>query len=196
MSVIFGFHEADRITIVGDKRECNFNTNEYNDNSQKVFVIHEKLCIAIAGNIAISSAINIEINNYKTQIDRLLTTTDLTNLIKKFYERLIEKSPSLLRYSFCCIYGGIDENGKTSLICGTRRSQGYIFNRISEYIFPPADVDANECKKILEKNYNKLRGDFPKNILQEVYAKSKVVSSCGDKWVFDIQKGQGTLTRI
>ena len=47
MSVIFGMHEADRITIVADKREYNFNTNELNDNSQKLFVIHEQLCIAI-----------------------------------------------------------------------------------------------------------------------------------------------------
>lgn len=41
MSVIFGIHEADRITIVADKREYNSKTNEYNDNPQKLFVIHE-----------------------------------------------------------------------------------------------------------------------------------------------------------
>ena len=196
MSVIFGIHEADRITIVGDKREYNSKTNEYNDNSQKVFAIHDQLCIAIAGNNAISMAINLEISKHKVQIGRLLTTTDVTIVIKKFYERLIEKSPSLLSHPFCCIYGGIDENGKPSLICGTRCKEGYIHNRVSEFIFAPADADTKECNGILIKNYIVLRGDFPKNILREVSEKSKFVSSCGDKWVFNIQKKQGILTRI
>ena len=55
-------HEADKITIVADKREYNIQTNEYNDNSQKLFIIHDQLCIAIAGNNAISKMINFEIN--------------------------------------------------------------------------------------------------------------------------------------
>ena len=196
MSVIFGIHEENRITIVGDKREYNSNIDEYNDNCQKVFVIHEQLCIAIAGNVSISKAINLEINDYKAQVGRLLTTTDLTAIIKKFYERLIEKCPAKLKESFCCIYGGIDENGKSSLICGTRCKQGYICNFVSEYIFGPADVDSKECNKILVENYFARRGDFFKKILQEVYTKSNFVSSCGDKRVFNIQKGQGILMRI
>lgn len=85
MSVIFGMHEANRITIVADKREYNSKTSEYNDNSQKLFVIHEQLCIAIAGNNAISMAINLEINKYKKEVGRLLTTDDLTSIIKTFF---------------------------------------------------------------------------------------------------------------
>ena len=65
MSVIFGTHEADKITIVADKREYNQKTEEYNDNSQKLFVIHERLCIAIAGNNAISMMVNMKIKKYK-----------------------------------------------------------------------------------------------------------------------------------
>lgn len=196
MSVIFGIHEADRITIVADKREYNAKTNEYNDNSQKLFVIHKQLCIAIAGSNAISMAINLEINKYKKEVGRLLTTDDLTTIIKIFYDRIIEKSPSLLNHPFCCIYGGIDKNGKPMLMCGTRCKQGYIHNNVSEIIFAPADVDSKECNGILIKNYIIVRGDFPKNILQEVSEKSKFVSSCGDKWVFNIQNKRGNLTTI
>ena len=196
MSVIFGIHEADRITIVADKREYNAITNEYNNNSQKLFVIHGQLCIAIAGNNAISKAVNLEIDKFKKEAGRLLTTDDLTTIIKNFYNKIIEKSPTLLSHPFCCVYGGIDENEKPSLICGTRCKQGYVYNNVSEIIFAPADVDSKECNGILAKNYIIVRGDFPKNILRDVSEKSKFVSSCGDKWVFNIPKKQGTLTII
>ena len=48
----------------------------------------------------------------------------------------------------------------------------------------------------LIKNYIFTRGDYPKNILYEISEKSKYVSACGDKWIFDIQKRQGTMTQI
>lgn len=108
----------------------------------------------------------------------------------------MEKSPSLLKHPFCCIYAGIDKNGKPCLVCGIRCRDGYIFNTVTEIIFSPADMEKRECDRILIKNYRFLRGDFPKNILCEVAEKSKYVSSCGDKWVFDIQKRQGTITQI
>ena len=196
MSVIFGMHEADKITIVADKREYNSKTNEYNDNSQKLFVIHEHLCIAIAGNNAISKMVNLEINNYKQIKNGVITTDDLSNLLKTLYKRIIEKNPSILNYPFCCIYAGIDKNGKVSLVSGTRCREGYICRTVPQIIFTPADIEKQECDGILLKNYFMVRGDYPKNILLEVSAKSKFVSSCGDKWLFNIQKKQGTFTQI
>ena len=141
-------------------------------------------------------AVNLEINKCKEETGRLLTTDDLTTIIKNFYDRIIERSPSLLNYPFSCIYGGIDKNGNPILMCGTRCKQGYIHNNVSEIIFAPADVDSKECNGILIKNYIIVRGDFPKSILQEVSKKSKFVSSCGDKWVFNIQTKQGSLMII
>ena len=196
MSVILEIHEANTITIVADKREYNSNTDEYSDNSQKLFVIHEQLCIAIAGNVSISVAVNAAINKYKEAIHRILTTDDVTYIIKNLYDNIIEKSPSLLRYPFCCIYAGIGKNGKASLICGKRCKEGYIHSTASEKIFAPADMEIKECNRILVKYYFSDREAFPKNILREISEKSKFVSLCGDKWVFDIQKRQGTLTQI
>lgn len=196
MSVIFGTHEADKITIVADKREYNQKTGECNDNSQKLFMIHEQLCIAIAGNNAISMMVNLEINKYKQSNNGTITTDDLTDILKALYDRIIEKSPSILDYPFCCIYAGIGKNGKSNLVCGTRCKDGYICNTVSEIIFSPADIEKRECDGILLKNYIIVRGDFAKNILHEISEKSKFVSSRGDKWVFDIQKKQGTLTQI
>ena len=196
MSVIFGIYEPARITIVADKRVYNSKTHAYNDNSQKLFAIHEQLCIAIAGNNAISMAVNLEINKFKEKAERLLTTDDLSDIIKDFYDKLIDKNPSLLNHPFCCIYGGIDKNGKPILTCGTRCNQGYIHKNVPAIIFAPADVDEKECNDILVKNYTIIRGDFPKNILQKVSEKSKFVSSCGDKWVFSFRTKQGTHTLI
>lgn len=196
MSVIFGIHETNRIIIVADKREYNARTKKYNDSSQKLFEIDKNLCIAIAGNVAISSAVIFEINMYKKETRRKITTDDLTVIIKNLYDRIIEKSPSLLKHSFCCIYGGIGKDGTPNLICGKRCKEGYIFNTVSHIIFNPADMDIKECNEIFVKNYTVDGGDFSKTILQEVSRKSKFVSSCGDKWVFDIQRAQGMLTKI
>lgn len=196
MSVIFGIHEADKITIVADKREYNRLTDEYADNSQKLFVIHEQLCIAIAGNNAISMAVNIEIRNYIEENRRKITTDDLTSIIKSLYDKIIAQSPSLLVYPFCCIYAGINNHGEPSLVCGTRCKDGYIFNAVSQIIFGPADMKKKKCDGILIKNYIMVRGDFPKNILNEVATNSKFVSPDGDKWVFNNQAMQGVLTQI
>lgn len=196
MSVIFGIHEIDKIIIVADKREYNMQTEEYNDNSQKLFLIHEQLCIAIAGNTAISMAVHLEIEKFKKEINRKITTDDITFIIKSLYDRIIEKSPSLLKYPFCCIYGGIDKDGKPCLVCGTRCKDGCIFNGVSQIIFNPADMTKKESDGILLKNYVIVRGDFSKNILLDIAEKSKYVSPVGDKWVFDIQTKSGTITQI
>ena len=196
MSVIFGMHEADKITLVADKREYNQNTKEFNDNAQKLFMIHEQLCIAMAGNNAISKVVNLEIDKHIQYNNGTITTDDLTDILKALYDRIIEKSPAILNYPFCCIYAGIGKDGKSSLVCGTRCKNGYINNTVSEIIFAPADMEKKECDGILLKNYIMVRGDFPKNILLDVSEKSKFVSSCGDKWVFDISTQKGTLTNI
>ena len=120
----------------------------------------------------------------------------MTAILKALYDRIIEKSPAILNYPFCCIYAGIGKNGKSSLVCGTRCKNGYINNTVSEIIFAPADMEKKECDGILIKNYIMVRGDFPKNILLDVSEKSKFVSSCGDKWVFDISTQKGALTKI
>lgn len=196
MSVIFGTYEADKITVVADKREYNMLTNQYNDNSKKLFQINEQLCIAIAGSDAMSKVVNIEINNFKQQNNGNITTDDISNIITLLYRNIILKSPSLLKHPFCCIYAGIDKKGEPSLVCGTRCSEGYIFNTVSEIIFNPADMEKKDYNGILIKNYIFTRGDYPKNILCEIAEKSKYVSACGDKWIFDIQKRQGTMTQI
>ena len=97
MSVIFGTYEA-------DKREYNMLTNQYNDNSKKLFQINEQLCIAIAGSDAMSKVVNIEINNFKQQNNGNITTDDISNIITLLYRNIILKSPSLLKHPFCCIY--------------------------------------------------------------------------------------------
>lgn len=196
MSVIFGIHELDKITIVADKREYNKRTGKYTDNSQKLFVIHEQLCVATAGNIAISKAVNLEINKYIEEIGDKISTDDVTSIIKSLYDKIIKNNPALLNYPFCCIYAGISKEGKPSLVCGTRCRDGYIFNTVQQIIFNPADMDKKECEGILIKNYIIVRGNYPKNVLCEVAEKSKFVSQNGDKWVFDIKTKRGTLTQI
>jgi hypothetical protein len=138
----------------------------------------------------------LEIKKYKESKNGEITTDDLTDILKALYDRIIEKSPAILNYPFCCIYAGIGKDGKSSLVCGTRCKNGYINNTVSEIIFAPADMEKEECDGILLKNYIIVRGDFPKNILLDVSEKSKFVSSCGDKWEFDISTQKGALTNI
>ena len=54
-------------------------------------MIHERLCIAIAGNNAISMLVNLEIKKYKESKNVEITTDDLTDILKALYDRIIKK---------------------------------------------------------------------------------------------------------
>lgn len=196
MSVIFGIHEIDKITLVADRRDTIKSTNKFTDDLQKIFIINDTLSIAIAGNEVMSRYINDEIDKFNAKPREQLTTDDITYIIANAYDKIKKLSPNALRYSFCCIYAGLDNSGKAAMIAGRKSSNSYICNKVDEYIFAPEGMEQEECNKILVRNYIFIRGDFYANILHEVSDQSIYVSSCGDMWVFDIPTQKGTLTKI
>ena len=117
MSVIFGIKENSRIIIAGDKRGSSVDGKTISDDLDKVLVINDHLAFASAGNAAIEKAISIDLSK-ATNKDNL-STDDLLDIIRAFYQRVIDTNcNSILSLPFYFLIAGKGRNGNASLISG------------------------------------------------------------------------------
>lgn len=198
MSVIFGIHEADRI-IVADNRTTNKDEEIVSDASKKIYSIHSDLCIAMAGHRILSERIINFIADYIKGTHKVLTTDDLSLLITHFFDELSIIEKKIMELSFGCVYGGMDNQQRATLIFGSyNNSDGkYKCREEAHYnIISPTDANPKHCYGTLAINCVQMKKNYPEIILHEIALQSKLVSSSGDMWVFDIPTQKGTLTKI
>lgn len=199
MSVIFGIHEADRIIIVTDNRTTNKDEEIVSDASKKIYPIHSGLCIAMAGHRILSEQVKRFIARHIIETHKILTTDDISMLITRFFDELSILEKKVLPLSFSCVYGGLNCDGKASLIFGSYNNENdkYICREEAHYsIISPADTTPKHCYGALAINCVQMKKNYPEIILHEIASQSKLVSSSGDMWVFDIPTQKGTLTKI
>lgn len=192
MSVIFGIKENDKIIIAGDKRGSDINGKIISDDIQKITVINNKLCIACAGNNSIEKAILIDVE--KSGFSDNMTVTDLLQVILKFYNRVIEnKCNTILNLPFCCLIAGQDKENESDLICVTAFNGKIQHKSVPMILFHPNDTDLNQCNTIFVKNYKLNYSTFVENTINDISQISKLVSSTGEKWIYDTKLHKGKL---
>lgn len=192
MSVIFGIVDQGKIIIAGDKRLSTAEGNFISDDGQKVIVINDKLAIATAGNAAIENAIltdiekNCDISN--------MTTDDLIEIIRMFYERVLEnKCTSIYMLPFYCIIAGIGRDKNAHLVNAGKFSEGFSAKDVPMALYHPADAKQSDCNQIFVKNYKLHHDDFCERTVREISLISKIVSPTGDKWEYDISSKRGIM---
>ena len=199
MSVIFGIHEADRIIIVTDNRTTNKDEEIVSDASKKIYTIHSSLCVAMAGHRILSDRVRRFIAHYINDTQKILTTDDISVLITRFFNELPILEKEILPLSFGCVYGGLNRDGKASLLFGSYDNENdrYICREEEHYnIISPTDANPKHCYGTLAINCVQMKKNYPEIILHKIATQSKLVSSSGDMWVFDIPTQNGTLTKI
>lgn len=192
MSVIFGIKENSRIIIAGDKRGSSVDGKTISDDLDKVLVINDHLAFASAGNAAIEKAISIDLSK-ATNKDNL-STDDLLDIIRAFYQRVIDTNcNSILSLPFYFLIAGKGRNGNASLISGGNIKGRLDAKEVPMALYPPADAKMQECCDCFVKNYKLHNADFSKRTIREISDISHLVSPTGNKWIYSIATAKGTL---
>ena len=192
MSVIFGIKEYNCIIIAADKRGSNIDGRTISDNLDKIIVINEKLALSSAGNSAIDKAISLDISKISNKED--LTTSDILDIIKNFYKRVIEANcNSILALPYYFIIAGKGSDGNPSLISGGNIKGRIEAKEVPMVIYPPADTQMQACCDFFARNYKFDNKTFVEKTIKDISNISNLVSPSGDKWIYSFQTQKGSI---
>lgn len=192
MSVIFGIKESGRIIIAGDKRGSSIDGKILSDNLDKILVVNNHLAFASAGNAAIEKTISMDVNKVTNKDD--LSTDDLLDIIKAFYQRVIDTNCNgILSLPFYFLIAGKGRSSNASLISGGNIKGRLDAKEVPMALYPPADAKMQECCDCFAKNYKLHNADFSERTIREISDISQLVSPTGNKWIYNIATAKGTL---
>lgn len=192
MSVIFGIQEDCQVIIAGDKRGSTVKGEFLTDDLDKVLVINEHLAFSSAGNAAIEMAISKDVNMNVNK--SLLTTDDLLDIIKSFYKRVEDANLNkILCYPFYFLIAGKGRDGSANLVSGGSVKGHFKAENVPMALYPPADTELQKCCDCFVKNYKLHYPEFVERTIKEISGISRLVSTTGNKWVYDVSKGKGQL---
>lgn len=192
MSVIFGIKENGRIIIAGDKRGSSVDGKLLSDDLNKVIKVNDHLAFSSAGNSAIETVISIDLKRISDKDN--FTTDGLLDVIKAFYQKVNETNcTSILALPFYFLIAGKGNDGKASLISGGNIKGCLEAKKVPMALYPPADAKMQDCCDCFAKNYKLYNSEFVERTIRDIADISGLVSSTGDKWIYDISTEKGML---
>ena len=194
MSVIMGIKTNNIVILGADKRLSTYQNQFVSDENDKILVVNNHLALACAGNKAIQTALEIDIN--KLEIDKeSLFVEDATDTICNLYEMFKNANAEMiLSYPFYAIIGGLDKNQNIKLMSVSYSHEKLNCTEVSTniMIFPPSDVSMQKCLEIFVRNYNLFTDQVIEKTVKDVSELSIVVSKSGNKWIYDNRSKQST----
>lgn len=192
MSVIFGIVEEKSIIIAGDKRASSVDGVFISDNEQKVTEINEHLGIATAGNVAIEKAILKNVDNREDK--EFMVIDDFIEVMQDFYDKVIENQcDSIFKLPFYCLVAGKGSDGRGHLVNAGKFINGFSAKEVSMALYPPNDLKQDICNQIFAKNYKLYHNQFCERTVREVAGLSRIVSTVGNKWIYDCKSEKGKI---
>lgn len=195
MSVILGYRVDDKVYLASDNRLTNTENNSYSDeNNSKLIILNNHVAVVCSGNKAAQGWFENVIKELDTRdwvVDEVaFRLMCLCGVFKKDIENPIVQNINKDGAYF--LVGGKDRHGKISLRSISWNHMNFQDEEVTYGLFRPLDVDLKTCCDIYKKNIDNYFSDFMKKTIKEVSDKSKVVSSSGDIWIYDIATGKSS----
>lgn len=187
MSVIMGIKTNNVIILGADKQLSTYNNEFISDDGDKILVINSNLAMAFAGNAAIQKAIEIDTDKIGTN-KQLLYVEDAINILCSLFERLkMAEAKTILSTSSCVIIGGLSKDKSLKLLAFSYVHGKLSWSEVKEdkILFPPNDVSMKKCAEIFIENFYLCGDRIIEKTVQDISKISKVVSACGNKWIYD-----------
>ena len=187
MSVIMGIKTNNVIILGADKQLSTYNNEFISDDCDKILVINSNLAMAFAGNAAIQKAIEIDTDEIGTN-KQLLYVEDAINILCSLFERLkMVEAKTILSTSSCVIIGGLSKDKSLKLLAFSYVHGKLSWSEVKEdkILFPPNDVSMKKCAEIFIENFYLCGDRIIEKTVQDISKISKVVSVCGNKWIYD-----------
>ena len=187
MSVIMGIKTNNVVILGADKQLSTYNNEFISDDSDKILVINNNLAMVFAGNAAIQKAIEIDTDKIGTN-KQLLYVEDAINILYSLFERLkMAGAKTILSTSSCVIIGGLSKDKSLKLLAFSYVHGELSWSEVKEdkILFPPNDVSMKKCAEIFIENFYLCGDRIIEKTVQDISKISKVVSACGNKWIYD-----------
>lgn len=187
MSVIIGIKTNNVVILGADKQLSTYNNEFISDDDDKILVINSNLAMAFAGNAAIQKAIEIDTDKIGTN-KQLLYVEDAINILCSLFERLkMAEAKTILSTSSCVIIGGLSKDKSLKLLAFSYVQGKLSWSEVKEdkILFPPNDVSMKKCAEIFIENFYLCGDRIIEKTVQDISKISKVVSVCGNKWIYD-----------
>ena len=180
--------KTNNVIILGaDKQLSTYNNEFISDDCDKILVINSNLAMAFAGNAAIQKAIEIDTDKIGTN-KQLLYVEDAINILCSLFERLkMVEAKTILSTSSCVIIGGLSKDKSLKLLAFSYVHGKLSWSEVKEdkILFPPNDVSMKKCAEIFIENFYLCGDRIIEKTVQDISKISKVVSVCGNKWIYD-----------
>lgn len=197
MSVILAVKTQNTIILAGDKRGSDKEGNTLRNDLIKVNAINNHLGIASAGSKQIGDGILLDINRMHNKEN--LFVEDIADYINVFYERLVEKDLKyLMSQPASFLIGGLIRDKKIGLYRIDNHSGKPDIKdiEIPFMIVPPDDVSMDNASAIFIRNFKEHPQNFIEKSIDDISKISRLVSSDGDKWTYDIRHNASKIERI
>jgi len=188
MTVIMGYKTPNKIYLGADNRTSTVDNTPIRDDINKIVTINDNVAVAFSGYHGTQIMFeNMTKNNSKDfRVEDALCCIKIIYWIckiswyKKYTKNILQYGSRFIiagknRKDEYCIYTMSILNGKLEKPSLTDR-----------FMFPPDDVDAKVCVNIYAVNATNYHSDFIQKTVKDIAKISKLVSSSGDIWTYDL----------
>lgn len=195
MTVIIGQKIANKLYLGADNRVCTTEDEFIRDDDNKIVVVNKNVAVAFAGNAGMQLLFEKIIKNQKEDI----VVEDVLKHLETVYKfsnvlYLIKKYRSALDCASRFIVAGKNRNGEYCMYTMSILNRKLEEPRLVDgFMFPPSDANAKECFEIYNKHIKASDPNFIQNTIKNISKISKVISSSGNIWTYDIATGESSL---
>lgn len=188
MTVIMGYKTPNKIYLGADNRTSTVDNTPIRDDVNKIVIVNDNVAVAFSG----YHGTQIMFENMTKNNSKDFRVEDALRCIKIIY--WICKIPWYKKYA-----KNILQYGSRFIVAGKNRKGEYCIYTMSilngklekpsltdRFMFPPDDVDAKVCVNIYAVNATNYHSDFIQKTVKDIAKISKLVSSSGDIWTYDL----------
>lgn len=195
MTVIMGHKTANKMYLGADNRICTTEDEFVRDNDMKIVAVNNDLAVAFSGSHGMQFLFELfakKKRKYMRVEDALRTLKTVYRFSKILWIR--KKYRLALNCASRFLVAGKDKKGEYCIYAVS------ILNRklekpllVNTFMFPPADADEKNCCEIFRNYIRKSDNDFIQKTVKDIAQISKVISSSGDIWEYDMTTGKSLL---
>ena len=195
MTVIMGHKTANKMYLGADNRVCTTEDKFIRDDDNKIVVVNKNVAVAFAGNggmqllfekIIKNQNEDIVVEDVLKHLETVYAISNVLYLVKKYRTALDCASRFIIagknRAGEYCMY--------TMSIVNRKLEKPHLVDGV---MFPPSDANEKQCFEIYNKHIKTSDPNFVQNIIKDISKISKVISSSGDIWTYDITTGESSL---
>lgn len=196
MTVIMGCKKSNKIYLGADNRTSTIDNQVIRDNEKKIVVVNNHVAVAFSGVSDIQHIFEKQISDLEDR-DTYVVEDVIKHLKRTYWLLKLFSFRKNIKQKLCV--------GSRFIIAGKNRENEYCLyimsyvngklekpKLVESFMFPPSDVSPKDCYDYYARNVYSHK-DFIQKTVKDISRMSKLVSSSGDMWVYDMITDKSVL---